>query len=64
VGILSQLSSQVGDCTEAANRRVVAQCLANPDLLTEVLEGLKNKKAALVGDCAEVLTQVAEQSPE
>jgi len=62
--ILSQLSSQVGDRTEAANRRVVARCLADPALLTEIAGGLESDDAALVGDCAEVLTEVAREHPE
>ncbi len=64
MGILNQLSSQVGDRTEAANRQVVAQCLADPTLLAEIAEGFKDKDAALVGDCAEVLTKVAEEHPD
>ncbi|MDZ7332708.1 MAG: hypothetical protein ONB31_12075 [candidate division KSB1 bacterium] len=64
MSILNKLSSQVGDRSEYSNRKVVIQCLDDPDLLAEVAEGLKSKDAALVGDCAEVLTQVAEQHPE
>lgn len=64
VSILDQLSSQVGDRTEEANRRVAAQCLTDPSLLEEVARGLKSKDTALVGDCAEVLTKVAEERPE
>ncbi len=64
MSILDRLSSQVGDRTEAANRKVVAQCLADPALLHEVIEGLKSKDPALLGDCAEVLTEVAEERPE
>lgn len=62
--IISQLSSQVGDRTEASNLEVVSQCLANPSLLGEISAGLSEQDAALVGDCAEVLTKVAEQHPE
>ena len=64
MAILDQLSSQVGDRTEEANRGVVAQCLANPDLLAEVAGGLGSREPALVGDCAEVLTEVAKEHPE
>ncbi len=60
MSILNQLSSQAGDRTEAANRRVVAQCLADPTLLAEIAGGLQSKEAALAGDCAEVMTKVAE----
>jgi len=64
VSILGQVSSRVGDRTEEANRKVAAQCLANPSLLDEVATGLKSGDAALVGDCAEVLTKVAEEHAE
>jgi hypothetical protein len=60
MSILAQLSSQVGDRSEYSNRKVVIQCYDDPDLLGEIAEGLKSKNAALVGDCAEVLTQIAE----
>ena len=64
MSILSKLSSQVGDRSESSNRQVVLECLNAPDLLGEIAEGLRSKDAALVGDCAEVLTQVAEQHPD
>jgi hypothetical protein len=64
MSILNQLSSQVGDRTEAANRQVVTQCLADPTLLAEIVEGLQSKDAALIGDCVEVLTKVAEEYPD
>lgn len=64
MSILTKLSSQVGDRSEYSNRKVVIQCLDDPDLLAEIAEGLRSKNAALVGDCAEVLTQVAEQHPD
>jgi hypothetical protein len=64
MSILAKLSSQVGDRSEHSNRQVVLECLDAPDLLGEIAEGLRSKDAALVGDCAEVLTQVAEQHPD
>ena len=64
MSILNHLSSQVGDRTESSNRKVMLQCLDEPTLLDEIVAGLENKDAALVGDCAEVLTQVAETHPE
>jgi predicted transcriptional regulator len=64
MSLVAQLSSQVGDRTERSNRKVATQCLANSKLLAEIAEGLKSKNAPLVGDCAEVLTLVAEQHPE
>ncbi len=62
--ILAQLSSQTGDRSEGANRKVVAQCLENQDLINEIVQGLHCKDAALVGDCAEVLTLVAATHPQ
>lgn len=64
MSILTQLSSQVGDRTEVSNRKVVVQCLDDPDLLNEIAGGLSNKNAALAGDCAEVLTHVAAYHPD
>ncbi len=64
MSILDQLSSQVGDRTEKANRKVAAECLAEPELLAEIAEGLGSSNAALVGDCAEVLTEVAAECRE
>jgi hypothetical protein len=63
VSILSQLSSQVGDRTEASNRRVVKLCLVDPRLLAEISLGLSEDDPSLVGDCAEVFTKVAEVNP-
>ncbi|HOH30356.1 MAG TPA: hypothetical protein PLC40_11825 [Candidatus Hydrogenedentes bacterium] len=64
MSILAKLSSQVGDRSEYSNRKVVIQCLDDPDLLAEIAGGLKSTNAALVGDCAEVLTMIAEQQPD
>jgi hypothetical protein len=63
MSIITQLSSQVGDRSEASNLKVVAACHADPTLLAEIAAGLSSKDAALVGDCAEVLTKVAETDP-
>jgi hypothetical protein len=63
MNIITQLSSQVGDRTEASNLKVVVACQADPTLLAEIATGLNSKDAALVGDCAEVLTKVAETDP-
>ncbi len=60
---LFQLSSQLGDRTEAANRAVAAQCLRKPELLKDIADALTDANAALMGDCAEVLTKVAEVDP-
>ncbi len=62
--ITDQLSSQCGDKTEASNKRVAEQCLKNPSLLHEIVSALDDKDVKLVGDCAEVMTKVAETHPE
>ena len=61
---MNQLSSLVGDRTEAANRKVVAKCLARRDRLEAIVRGFESQDAALAGDCAEVMTEVAEKRPE
>ena len=52
MSILSQLSSQVGDRTEASNRKVVEQYRAGLGLLAEISLGLNEDDPFLVGDCA------------
>jgi hypothetical protein len=63
MSIIAQLSSRVGDRTEEANRVAAERCLDRPELLADVADTLAGKDAALSGDCAEVMTKVAEQSP-
>lgn len=63
VSILTKLSSQIGEKTEEGNRNVAKECLQDPTQLKEIGECLKGKNAALLGDCAEVLTKVAEENP-
>ncbi len=64
MSLLNELSSQVGDRTEYSNRKVALKCLDEPALLEEIVRGLVSKDAALLGDCAEVLTMVAETHPD
>lgn len=64
MSILEQLSSQSGDHTEGSNIDVARQCLENPMLLEDIAEGLERRDADLVGDCAEVMTKVAEERPD
>jgi hypothetical protein len=64
MSLLSQLASQVGDRSQAANRQVAAQCIAHPEHLQEIVAGLQSTNVALLGDCLDVLCKVAEsQSP-
>jgi hypothetical protein len=62
--ILEQLSSRVHDRTARSNLKAAARCLKDPALLEEIARGLKEQDAALVGDCAEVLTEVAREKPD
>ncbi len=64
MSLLDQLSSQAGDRSEASNKLVVEQCLENPALLDDVAVGLSSQDANLLGDCAEVMTMIAEIQPE
>jgi hypothetical protein len=64
MNILSELSSQIGDRTEAANKRVAAQVLREPNLLEQIASGLMSDERKLAGDCAEVMTNVAAERPE
>lgn len=61
--ILDQLSSRMSDRTAKSNLKVAARCLKGPALLDEIALGLKGQDAALVGDCAEVFTEVAKEKP-
>jgi hypothetical protein len=63
MSIIEQLSSQVGQRVQESNMQVVTKCLANPTLLYEIARALESKDAALLGDCAEVFTKVAEEKP-
>ena len=64
MSVRDRLSSQSGDRTAESNRKVIAECLSRPALLAEIAEGLGGKDAALLGDCAEVFTEVAKEHPE
>jgi vesicle coat complex subunit len=63
MSILERLSSASGDPTEASNKVVAAEALARPDLLDEVAAGLAGDDPRLLGDCAEVFTEVAKEAP-
>jgi hypothetical protein len=63
MSILDQLSSRVGDKTEGSDRAVAEQCLSDASLLPQIADGLRSGDRMLAGDCAEVLTIVAEANP-
>ncbi len=59
MSVLERLSSARGDSTEASNKAVAAEALAQPEILDEVAAGLENADRKLLGDCVEVFTEVA-----
>ncbi|WP_144266623.1 hypothetical protein [Paenibacillus curdlanolyticus] len=63
MAILDTLSSRTGDETQQSNRSTAERCLEDPSLLAAMAEALSGKEAALLGDCAEVMTIVASQKP-
>jgi hypothetical protein len=63
MSVLERLSSATGDRTEASNKAVVEEALQRPELLAQVAAGLAHADRRLVGDCAEVLTEVAKVNP-
>jgi len=63
MSVLDQLSSAAGDPTEASNKAVAYEALDCPDLLDEVAVGLASDDRRLLGDCAEVFTEVAKEDP-
>ena len=63
MSILDKLASKVGDRANAPNRMSAELCLADPSLLEEVVAAMETKDMRLLGDCAEVMTMVAEENP-
>ena len=63
MSVLDQLSSACGDPSEASNKAVAAEALEHPELLDEVAAGLALDDRKLLGDCAEVFTEVAKVNP-
>jgi hypothetical protein len=60
---LERLSSACGDPSEASNKAVAAEALERPEILDEVAAGLELDDRKLLGDCAEVFTEVATVNP-
>lgn len=48
MGIIANLSSQIGDKTEEGNRNVAQECIQNPSLLIEIEEHLSKKDVDLL----------------
>lgn len=53
----------MGDSSEASNKAVAREALERPEILDEVAVGLEWDDRKLVGDCAEVFTEVAKENP-
>ncbi len=62
--IINQLSSQIGDKSEASNKIVAQKCIQTPKLLDDIVIGFNSKDKKLVGDCIEVFTMVSDTNPE
>jgi hypothetical protein len=63
MSMLERLSSACGDPSEASNKAIAAEALAQPDILDEVAAGLEHADCKLLGDCVEVFTEVAKVNP-
>lgn len=63
MSVLERLSSAMGDPSEASNKAVAREALERPEILDEVAVGLEWDDRKLVGDCAEVFTEVAKENP-
>ena len=64
MSILDRLASSLGERRQDANCAVAEECVADPELLAEIADGLRSPNPRLAGDCAEVMTKVAEVSPQ
>lgn len=64
MSILDRLASAQGLRTQEPNDAAASLCIESPDRLEEIAAGLAGRDARLAGDCAEVMTKVAERAPE
>ena len=63
MSVLDRLSSASGDPSEASNKVVAAEALAQPEILDELAAALEHAGDKLLGDCVEVFTEVAKVNP-
>ncbi len=63
MSVISQLASKLASRDKQANARVANRCIARPELIFEIVASLVEDDAKLAGDCAEVLTKIAESDP-
>lgn len=64
MAIIQELAFTIGEKGGIANRKVAEKCIANPALISELVEGFSQKNLTLVGDCCEVFTEIAKKNPE
>jgi len=69
--LIEQLASQVGVRSGEPNRAAAERCMDNPALLQELADAIALRSgsfakadAALLGDCAEVMTMVGQRRPD
>jgi len=63
MSLLDRLASAQGLRTQEPNEAAASLCIESPDRLDEIAAGLAGRDARLAGDCAEVMTKVAERAP-
>jgi hypothetical protein len=64
MSIIFQLSSQINERGEQGNRKVAELILQTPNLFEEIIKNLNTNNPALLGDCVEVCTMLAEKDPD
>ncbi len=64
MSLLYQLSSMKNERSEQGNRTVASLIYENPEFIREIIQALQSKNIALLGDCLEVCTMVAENDPQ
>lgn len=60
--LLSLLYSTSGD--KQGNYKVAEMCTQEPMYIMQIVAGMQEKDPKIVGDCAEVLTEIAKTAPE
>jgi len=63
MSVREELASSLGVRGQRPNESVAQKCLAHPDLIDEIVAGLADRNFRLAGDCAEVMTKIAEEKP-
>ncbi|MBN1424727.1 hypothetical protein JXA88_09225 [Candidatus Fermentibacteria bacterium] len=64
MSVVDRLASSQGLRTQEANSAVALECTARPELIPDIVGGLTAGSNLLAGDCAEVMTKVAETRPD